>query len=474
MLRRWLKVAVVTTALAALGGPAALAESINDAMARAYSGNPTLQGARAGLRASDENVAQAKSGWRPTVSVQGEVRNTWVGNTDFRHQDEIVVGGVVIVPERNSTSNSNSNDPTGTVRITLSQPVFRGFRTVENIKQAKAGVRAEQQRLLATEQSTLFNAVTSYMSVFADRQFVQLQKENVSVLQAQLRAANERFEVGEITRTDVAQARASLSQAQSDLSNSQATLAGDVATYLQVIGKEPGKLIYPKIVKLPPSLKVALAQAGDINPNILFRAFAEKASLHRIEVEKSALYPQISVEAEAQHSDNIRARGENSERASVAAVMSWQLYGGGLEYSRIRQAKQLASQSRIAVVEQARAVRQAVAEAWNNYQALKEIIAAARDQVAASRLALDGVRQEYEAGTRTTLDVLNAQKDVVEARTRQVTAERNLVVTAYQLLASVGRLTARDLGLNVTYYDPQEHYDAVSNKWIGTGVETIE
>ena len=162
MLRRWLKVAVVTTALAALGGPAALAESINDAMARAYSGNPTLQGARAGLRASDENVAQAKSGWRPTVSVQGEVRNTWAGNTDFQHQEEFVIGGVTI-PEKNFTSNSNSNDPTGTVRITLSQPVFRGFRTVESIRQAKAGIRAEQQGLLVAEQRTLFDAVIMTM-----------------------------------------------------------------------------------------------------------------------------------------------------------------------------------------------------------------------------------------------------------------------------------------------------------------------
>lgn len=455
--RRFLRLVAITTALVSPSA-AAWAESLNDAMAAAYASNPTLLADRAGQRATDERVPQALSGWRPSVSVNDELRRTWFNTRSSSGVD----------------LNGTTTRDTGTLSITLRQPVFRGFATVEGVKAAEAAVEAGRQNLLASEQSTLFAAVQAYMNVYADRQFVSLQRENVTVLQAQLRAANERFNVGEITRTDVAQSRASLSQAQAALSNAQATLAGDVAKYLQIVGKEPGKLNYPKIARLPKSLKLALAAAGEINPSILAAAFVEESSIHEIEVAKAPLLPQTGIEATASLSDNLRNDNNAQQSASIAATFSWQLYEGGEVYSRVRAAKHLASQRRIQVVEIARAVRQAVAAAWNNYAALGEIITAAKEQVAAARLAFDGVRQEYEAGTRTTLDVLDAQAAVVAARTTLVTAERNRVLSAYQLLAAVGKLTAKDLGLKVTIYDPVENYDAVRNKWIGTGVETVE
>lgn len=450
-MRRVLRVLAVTTALIAPMG-AAWAESLNDALAAAYSTNPTIFAARAGQRAIDERVPQALSGWRPTVTLNGQLENAW---SDTRKTDPDLA-------------------QTGGISITLQQPLFRGFATVEGVKSAKASVKAGQQNLLATEQGTLFSAAQAYMNVYAGRQLVALQRENVSVLQAQLGAANERFNVGEITRTDVAQSRASLAQAQASLANAEATLAADVAKYLQIIGKEPGKLSYPKIAKLPKSLQSALASAGEINPNILAAAFVEEAAGHDIEVAKSPLLPQIGLEAEARASDDFTRNGDGNESLAVRAVMSWQLYGGGAVHSRIREAKQLASQRRIQVVEVARAVRQAVAASWNAYAALGQIITAAKSQVSAANLALDGVRQEYQAGTRTTLDVLNAQAAVVSARTTLVTAERNRVIAAYQLLASIGKLTAQDLGLKVAVYDATENYDKVRNKWIGTGVETVE
>lgn len=450
-MRRFLHVLAISTALIAPMG-AAWAESLNDALAAAYSTNPTIFAARAGQRAIDERVPQALSGWRPTVTLNGQLENAW---SDTRKTDPDLA-------------------QSGGISITLQQPLFRGFATVEGVKSAEASVRAGQQNLLATEQGTLFSAAQAYMNVYADRQLVALQRENVGVLQAQLGAANERFNVGEITRTDVAQARASLAQAQASLANAEATLAADVAKYLQIIGKEPGKLSYPKIAKLPKSLQSALATAGEINPNILAAAFVEEAAGHDIEVAKSPLLPQIGLEAEARASDDFTVNGDGNESLAVRAVMSWQLYGGGAVHSRIREAKQLASQRRIQVVEVARAVRQAVAASWNAYAALGQIITAAKAQVAAANLALDGVRQEYQAGTRTTLDVLNAQAAVVSARTTLVTAERNRVIAAYQLLASIGKLTAQDLGLKVAAYDATENYDKVRNKWIGTGVETVE
>ena len=452
-LRRFLGVLAVSSALTMSTG-VAFAQSLNDALAKAYSTNPTIMGARAGQRANDERVPQALSGWRPTVTLNSSITRDWVH-----------------APSTGETTETQTN---GSVSITLRQPVFNGFATVEGVKSAEATVRAGQQNLLATEQNTLFAAVQAYMNVYADRQLVGLQRENLGVLRAQLNAANERFNVGEITRTDVAQARASLSQAQASLANAEATLAGDVAKFLQVIGQEPGKLRYPKIAKLPNSLKAALAAAGEINPNILAAAFVEEASQHDIEVAKAPLLPQIALQAEAGIRDEFTTDNNSIETASVGATMQWQLYGGGQVHSSIRQAKQLASQRRIQVVEVARAVRQAVASAWNAYVALGQIITAAKSQVAASSLALEGVREEYQAGTRTTLDVLNAQAAVVSARTTLVTAERNRVIAAYQLLASVGKLTASDLGLKVAVYDATINSDAVRNKWIGTGVETVE
>jgi outer membrane protein len=435
-----------------LGG-SALADSLYGAMEKAYTTNPTLQGARAGQRATDELVPQALSGWRPTVTVNGGLVRDY---TEFSDGAKI------------------SDTGRSEVEISLRQPLFRGFRTIERTKAAEARVDAGRQNLLASEQSVLFNVVQAYMNVYSGRQLVALQKQNVAVLSGQLRAANERFNVGEITRTDVAQARASLAQAQASLTNVEATLAGDVAKYLQIVGNEPGKLVYPKINKLPKTLKSALATAGETSPNILAAAFVEVASQHDIEVERAALLPQASLEASAFKQQNFENNSLSRQGASVAARVSIPLYEGGEVYSRVRQAKQLASQKRIEVIEVARAIRQAVAAAWNAYVALGDIIRAAKSQVAASNLALDGVQQEYQAGTRTTLDVLNAQAAVVTARTTLVNAEKNRIIAGYQLLASIGHLTAQDLGLKVVVYDPAENYDAVRNKWIGTGVETIE
>ncbi len=444
--------ALVGLALAQTG--TALADSLFGAMEKAYSTNPTLQGARAGQRATDEQVPQALSGWRPTVTVQGSVSHT--------------------IQETLDTGVFEKQYDQGTLAITLNQPIFRGFRTVEGTKAAEARVDAGRQNLLQTEQTVLFNVVQAYMNVYSGRQLVALQKQNVAALQAQLRAAQERFNVGEITRTDVAQARASLAQAQASLVNVQATLAGDVASYLQIIGNEPGKLSYPKIARLPKSLQTALNTAAETNPRILAQAFVEVASRHDIEVQKGRLLPEASLQAQALITE-IPEDGFNARKSlEVSANVTVPLYEAGLVYSQIRQAKQLASQNQIAVIEVTRAIRQAVAASWNAYVGLGDIIKSAKTQVEAAQLALNGVQQEYQAGTRTTLDVLNAQRDVVAAKTTLVNAEKNRVIAGYQLLAAIGHLTAEDLGLNVALYDAEENYNRVRNKWLGTGVETVE
>jgi TolC family type I secretion outer membrane protein len=446
----------------------ARAESLDAALAKTYLGNPTLNAARAGQRATDEQVPQALSGWRPTVTVTGTIGHDWTDTTSYKIDDD----GNPLTPKRTVTT-TTSTDP-GSVTISLAQPLFRGFATVEGTRSAESTVLAGQQNLLATEQSVLFSAVQAYMDVYARRQLVALQQENVKVLEAQLDAANERFKVGEITRTDVAQAQASLSLARGDLASARANLAAAMASYIQVVGGDPGKLAYPRIPKLPANVEAAIAIAEETNPSILAAAFVEDASVHRIGVARAPLLPQLAFQADASMKDDLGAVGGHTEEAAVAGVLTIPLYEAGAVYSRVREAKQLASQRRIEVIEMARAVRQAVAASWSLLSASRQLIAAAADQVKAAKLALDGVRQEFAAGTRTTLDVLDAQAVVVSARTNLVNAQRNQVIAAYQLLSAIGHLTARDLGLDVPYYDAEENYRRVRNKLIGTDANTVE
>ena len=443
------------SAAALMAADLAQADTLFGAMEKAYSTNPTLNGARAGQRATDEQVPQALSGWRPTVTVNGEVSHNW---------------------EKSQRTGQKAEDfDSKRVAITLNQPIFRGFRTVESTKAAEARVDAGRQNLLQTEQNVLFKVVQAYMNVYAGRQLVVLQKQNVAAFSSQLNAANERFSVGEITRTDVAQARSRLAEAQTLLRNFEATLAGDVAEYLQIVGNQPAKLKYPPIIKLPKSLKSAQAMAGETNPQILAEAFVEVAAQHDIGVRRAGLLPTADLEATVTLNDSRINDGIDTEQsAAVTASVRIPLYESGQIYSQVRQAKQLASQQRIAVIEIARFVRQAVASSWNAYVGLGDIIRYARTQVSAAELALSGVQQEYQAGTRTTLDVLDAQSALVSARTTLVNAEKNRVIAAYQLLAAVGHLTAKDLALNVVIYDPEQNYHRVRDKWIGTDVETLE
>lgn len=447
-------VVAVTVGMMATGSSA---ETLNQALAAAYEGNPTLRAARAGQRANDEQVPQALSGWRPTVTVNGSIGHEWT------HQPSPLGGDVNI-----------SSDPAG-VSITLNQPIFRGFKTVEGTLAAESAVAAGQQNLLAVEQDVLFQAVQAYMNVIRDRQIVSLRQKNVGVLQEQLRAANVRLDAGVITRTDVAQVRARLSQSQSFLANARATLAESMATYEQIVGHKPKTLNYPKIARQPKSLKSALATASETNPNILAAALVEDSSIHTVEVVKGDLLPTISLQASGSVVDDLSDASDSDVVSGIIqGTISVPLYEGGLVYSRVREAKQIASQRRIQVIEAERAVRANVITAWNAIGALGEAITSAKSQVAASQLALDGVRQEYEAGSRTTLDVLNAQSELVLARIEQVIAERNRVVAAYQLLGSMGHLTAQHLGLGVEIYDAGENYQNVRDRWIGTDAETVE
>jgi outer membrane protein len=434
------------------GAVPAFAESLLDSLASAYATNPTIKADRARQRGTDEQVPQALSGWRPTITANASAAHEWTDS---------------------DVSDPASFDPLN-VNIALSQPLFRGFKTVNGVAAAEASVLAGRQNLLAIEQGILFSAIQAYADVVRDRRIVALRTANVGVLQRQAKAAAARFAVGEVTRTDVAQARARVSQSQASLSSAKASLNAACAKYHQLIGKNPGNLKVPAVAKLPKSLQTALSQANEINPNILSAALVQEIAGYNIEIAKGDLMPSLSLEASASLTGNPNSSVDWASEEKVGLQLSVPLYNGGRTYSGVREAKQVESQRTIQIIETGRAVREAVTRAWGFVSSAREAIVSAKAQVASTALALDGVRQEYLVGSRTTLDVLNAEQEVLNARISLVSDERDLVVASYQVLASIGKLTARHLGLNVSLYDPEDNYIEVRDKWIGLDANTVE
>lgn len=447
------RAALVGLAAVFLGlSPAANAESFKQALVNAYRSNPTLQAERARQRGTDELVPTAKSGWRPQINAGADVAHNY-SNTD-------VSSGI------DWTSES--------VDIQLSQPLFRGFKTVEGVAEAKENVRAGRQQLLAVEQQVLLDAATAYMNVIRDRRILALREQNVANLQRQANAAKARFDAGEVTKTDVSQARARVSGAKGEVASARATLAESTARYVQIIGHKPDKLATPGFANNPKSLSAAVETASAVNPNILAAAHTQLAQEHAVEVAKGDLLPSASLQASASYEGDPSPGLDTRTSARIAGVLNVPIYEAGAVYSDVRRAKQLESQRRIEIVEAGRSVVKGVTTAWNYLSAAREVITSARAQVAAASEALNGVRQEYLVGSRSTIDVLNAEQEVINARINLVSAEHDHVLASYELQAAIGKLTARNLGLAGPYYDAEENYRRVKNKWIGTDVETVE
>lgn len=456
---RWLNIrgkaligAVVTTAYAILAAEPVAAETLEDALSAAYTSNPTLAAERAALRATDEAVPQAISGWRPNVSL-----GVNYGQTRIESETPTSLFGFGNqVFENNRTVN-----PFG-VQGRVQQPIFRGGRTLYGTRQAEAQILAGREQLRQTEQSVLLAAVSAYMDVLRDEAVLDLNQNQVEVLKRQLEASQDRFRVGEITRTDVAQSEARLSFAVSNVASAQAQLTASRAAYERVVGRAPGTLEEPPpLPPLPSSELDARNIALDINPTLLASRYAEEASRQAIKVARGSLLPSADVLLDYQHGEDQSAVGDMSTRYSVTGQLNVPLYQSGSAYSRLRQARQVNSQNRIQIVEARRAVVEQVANSWESLRSAKSSIRAGREQVRANEIALEGVRQEAAVGSRTTLDVLDAEQELLLSRVSLVRSERNEYVAAYQLLASTGQLTAQQLGLSVPIYDPTDHYDKV-------------
>ncbi len=424
----------------------AMAETLFEALANAYVGNPTLQAARAAVRTTDENVPQALAGWRPTISLNASTGAQNSRSTATREQN--------LVPRSYSAD--------------ISQSVYAGGGTVAATKQAESNVQQARAQLTVVEQTVLFDGVTAFLDVLRDQATVQLTKNNEVVLRRQLEATRDRFEVGEVTRTDVAQAEARLSRTTADRVVAEGDLGVARASYRQVFGATPGSLqAAPPLPGLPATEAEVLAISDAENPSIAVAIHNENAARHAVEVAEADLLPTVDLAGQVSRSDETSFEDISNRSDSINAIVSVPLYQAGAVHSQIRQAKELLNERRIAVEQTRRDVAEAASAAWERLTTTRSQILARSDEIRANTIALEGVRQEAEVGSRTTLDVLDAEQELLNSSVSLVVAERDEYVAGYFLLAAVGRLTASYIGLNVQIYDPSQHYQKVRNKWWG-------
>ena len=337
------------------------------------------------------------------------------------------------------------------------------------MRSAEAGVLGQRESLRNVEQNILLDAVTSYMNVLRDAAVLNLAQNNVEVLEEQLKQTQDRFDVGEVTRTDVEQAKASLAGARSEMLGAQAQLKSSTAIYRQVIGSEPKRLGPGRSIEklIPRKLDTAIGSGLKIHPSITSALHAVDVAALQVKVAEGALYPSLNATGSASARWD-EGSPQETVNLTLGAFLSVPIYEGGVDYSRTRQAKETLGQRRIEADVTREQVRAAIVSAWGVLEASIAQISATQAQVAAAEVALSGVREEAKVGQRTTLDVLNQQQALLNARVALVTAQRDRVVAAYSLLSAIGKLTAKTLGLKVTTYDPGIHYDQVRNKWIGT------
>jgi TolC family type I secretion outer membrane protein len=427
--------------------------SLQEALGLAYTTNPQLGAAQAGLRATDENVAIANSKWRPTINATGTYA--------YNNLKVSGMGRSVTYPIQG--------------QVGLQQELFRGGRTYAEIGRAKANVRAARADLQATEQTVLLAAATAYMDVVRDAAITNLRRHNVDVLRRQKDSTALEFKAGSLTRTDVAQAEARLAGAQAALTAAEGQLAISRATFMQVIGRPAETLEErPAAPASIPANEDAVQQiASRSNPAIVQAQEYEKAADYAVDEAVGALLPEVNIQGGYQYSQQSYASalgaGQVTQGVGAQLQVNIPIYQGGAEQASIRQAKQQRAQAQLNVSVTDRQVRSAVASAWNVYQAALANIDSNEATAKSNEIAFTGVSKEQRVGGRTILDVLNAQQELLNAQVSVVTSRRDATVAGFQVLAAAGLLTAKNLGLKVTIYDPLAHYDDNAARWVGFG-----
>jgi len=435
-----------------------LSETIDWALIQAYQNNPQLNAQRASVRATDENVPQALSGYRPQVAV------TASGGTQYTDVVQKTTAGGQLV--RQNVHGTNGPWSAG---ATITQTLYNGNRTANQTRAAEGQVSAAREGLRVLEQSVLLAAATIYMDYLRDSAIVEVQISNVNVLEQTLKQTQDRFNVGEVTRTDVAQSEAQLAAGRTQLLAAQSTLTTTRANFRRIIGfdpqnPQPGS---PVDRYLPKSLAAAVNQGLVENPNVTAAMYGVDVSFLQVKVNEGALFPTVTFQGAVQQANEQTLGVYKSFGASATANVTVPIYQGGAEYSLIRQSKESLGQQRLNLDQVRDQARATVAQNWGQLVATKSQVASAQAQVTASEIALNGVREEARVGQRTTLDVLNAQQALVNARIALVTAQHDRVVASYGVLSAVGRLSPVTLKLNTSVYDPAVHYHQVRDSWAG-------
>jgi TolC family type I secretion outer membrane protein len=441
---------LLSTALICLPLLNAAAQSIEDSMIKAYGTNPTLTAERAQLRVTDENLPQAQALRRPTVSGQGDV--------GFAYE------------ETNSDTLGNGSFEPRDVSVGVTQPIWTGGRADAAISQAEYQVRAERANLLNVEETVLLQAATAHLDVVRDQALLGLAINNVKVLTQNLNETKAQLAVGVATNTDLAQAQASLAQAIAGQQQAEANLTNSRAEYLQAVGEMPGTLTQPPVVaNLPVSQDTAIKLATQNNPAVLTAQANEQAARAGIDVASANLMPSLGVSGQLLHQEDQQGPGGlRTDSAQVLLTLTVPLYQAGAEYSKVRQAKESYGETRNQIEVADRNATLDATQAWQSYQANLANTSSFETQVKANIIAYQGTVEEQRVGTRTTLDVLNAQQALYTAESNVTTAQHDAAVNAYQLKAAIGEMTALAMNLQVERYDPTQHYNQVRDKWIGT------
>jgi len=456
MARAWLQGAAIVAMAVALLATGARAETIGGALAKAYLNNPDINQQRAAVRVQDENIPKANAGYMPDVSAEGDaaMSNTLASGLGAGYPNPLDV----------------SSRPRG-YGVTVTQNVWNGDRTGNSVRQAESGVFGAREQLRNTEQNVLLSAVGYYMDVMRDTAILDLDRNNVEVLQEQLRQTQDRFNVGEVTRTDVAQAEASLAGARATALGAQSQLQASLANYRQAIGDDPKSLtpVAPLIRQLPKVLPEAIAISQLEHPAIVAMLHGIDAAALQVKIAEGALYPTVGLTGQVTKRFDVSGDpvGSQALTESLMGQITIPIWDGGATYAGTRQAKEQLGQTELQTDLQRDKVRAAVVAAWGANSNSSGVLRAARAEVQAAEVALAGVREEAKVGQRTTLDVLNAQQALLNARVQLVTAQHDSVVNSYSLLSAVGRLSIQTLGLAVPEYDPRVHFDQVKNKLWG-------
>ncbi len=429
------------------------AESLPEALVRTYQGNPQLNAERARQRGTDEGVPQALAGYRPQI-----VASLSSGLQAVR----------VLLPD--NTIQTATLRP-WTIGFTVTQTLFNGFKTANSVRQSEAQVQSGREALRNVGQGVLLDAVTAYTNVLANQGLVEAQRVNVTFLRETLATTQKRLEGGDVTPTDVAQAEARLSRGLADLNAAEVNLAISQAIYAQVTGAPPGRLALADPIDrlMPHGREDALAMARKGHPAILAAMYDVDVAQFATKIAESSLLPTLSVQGNVQRSRDTDTSLSTvaQDVASIIGQMNVPIYDGGLAYSQIRQAKEIAMQGRIVLQQVRDQIQTAVIAAWVIHEGAKVALTAAEAEVRAASIALAGVRKEAQGGQRTTLDVLNSQQDLTAARARLIGAQRDRVIAAYTLLSATGRLDVKTLGLNTPDYAPDVHYHQVRDAWGG-------